>query len=136
MARCLPNRTTYIVLMDGLCKRGMAVDALKMFDEMLERRIVPNVKVYTMIVLSLCNAGRIEDAGRLLCSMKENVWPPDEVTYFQCRYISPNRKGMLRSPNVIRTGGMKRSTVIHLELTRDNWRADQAPATLAPTLPR
>ncbi|WOL13573.1 hypothetical protein Cni_G22343 [Canna indica] len=78
---CRPNRSTFCILMVGLCNARMSEDALALFDEMLQRGISPNTMIYTVSLSSLCKANRLHDAISLLESMKQNNKKPDSVTY-------------------------------------------------------
>ncbi|RVX09570.1 Pentatricopeptide repeat-containing protein [Vitis vinifera] len=75
-----PNRATFVILLNGLCKNGKTDDALKMFDEMTQKGIPPNTMIYTIILSGLCQAKRTDDVHRLLNTMKVSGCCPDSIT--------------------------------------------------------
>ncbi|GAV79916.1 PPR domain-containing protein/PPR_1 domain-containing protein/PPR_2 domain-containing protein [Cephalotus follicularis] len=80
-ANCLPNCSTFCILIDGLCKVGKTKYALELFDEMTSRGILPNRITYTIIASGLCQAKRADDALRLFNKMRAVGCSPDCIAY-------------------------------------------------------
>ncbi|KAK1272591.1 Pentatricopeptide repeat-containing protein [Acorus gramineus] len=78
-SNCRPNRSTYNILINGLCKLRNVEDALTMFEEMLKMRICPDKVTYTIVVAGLCRAHRIDDANSLVLRMQLNGCEPDSI---------------------------------------------------------
>ena len=54
---CLPDVFSYTIVVDGLCKDGLDLDALDLFSKMKRRGIVLDVVIYTTLIHGLCTIG-------------------------------------------------------------------------------
>ncbi|KAK9131337.1 hypothetical protein Sjap_011824 [Stephania japonica] len=75
-----PNVLTYTLMIRGLCKVGLVLDAKKVFDEMSCR---PSLVTYNVVVDGLCKKGFMESAREVLGRMVEvgGDCLPDTVTF-------------------------------------------------------
>ena len=53
---------TYAVLLDGLCKNGQVVEAIKVFLEMEDKTLCNDIVVYSILIDGLCNVGNLKVA--------------------------------------------------------------------------
>ncbi|KAL4187733.1 hypothetical protein AMTRI_Chr09g40480 [Amborella trichopoda] len=72
---------TYNILIRGLCYEGRIEDAIKLFEEMREKKLGPDKFSYNAILRGLSRAGRKEEAENLLRKMIESGVLPDQITY-------------------------------------------------------
>lgn len=56
----VPNEVTYTTLINGYCKDRNIVEAMKFFDEMLQKECVPNEVTYHALITGLCKARTIQ----------------------------------------------------------------------------
>ncbi|KAM7522686.1 hypothetical protein LguiA_012588 [Lonicera macranthoides] len=63
--------------LDAVMQTERSVDAISLFDEMIEKGIYPNVVTYSSLIQGFCNVGQLEEATRLLREMLEKKVSPD-----------------------------------------------------------
>lgn len=76
-----PNAFTYNVLISGLWKERRGMDAVKLFDKMLERRIAPTQVTFNTMVDGYCKAGNLDAAFGLRDQMLNAGFKPNMITY-------------------------------------------------------
>ncbi|KAK4359450.1 hypothetical protein RND71_021679 [Anisodus tanguticus] len=72
---------SYSIMVRGWGELGEVVEALKLFDEMLERGFSVDVLAYNSILESFCNAGKMDEAYKLFMKMRSVGPKPDAFTY-------------------------------------------------------
>lgn len=80
---CVPNVVVYSGLIDGACRCGDLVAAMRLLDEMeskLEDGCAPNVVTYTCLIKCLCENNRVEEALVILDRMGRLGCRPNRVT--------------------------------------------------------
>ncbi|KAL6959881.1 hypothetical protein U1Q18_040030 [Sarracenia purpurea var. burkii] len=65
-----PDEVTYTSLMNGMCREGNALRALKLLEEMEEKGCTPNSCTYNTLLHGLCKAKLLERAFELYGVMK------------------------------------------------------------------
>eukprot|EP01018_Ginkgo_biloba_P037287 Gb_00455 [translate_table: standard] len=65
------NALSYTIVIDALCRENKIEQALKLFDEMKDKRWAPDVAVYKCMIIGLGNAKRLDEAYQMLEGMKE-----------------------------------------------------------------
>jgi pentatricopeptide repeat protein len=77
----VPNAKTYSILVRGWGDIGESKEALKLFDEMLERKCNVDVLAYNSLLEALCKGGDVDEAYRMFREMPSNGVEPDACTY-------------------------------------------------------
>ncbi|XP_077209815.1 uncharacterized protein LOC143845384 [Tasmannia lanceolata] len=72
---------TYSILMKGWGDCGNSLEAMKLFDEMLERDCTIDVVAYNTLLTSLCQGGKSDEAYKLFREMKSRGLEPNACTY-------------------------------------------------------
>ncbi|KAF6146725.1 hypothetical protein GIB67_009011 [Kingdonia uniflora] len=76
-----PNMVTFRSLMNGLCKGGCSLQALKLREKMVGKRFSANTIIYNNLVSGLCKEGKVLDVVQILGRMKLQGLKPDGVLY-------------------------------------------------------
>ncbi|KAF2287919.1 hypothetical protein GH714_003219 [Hevea brasiliensis] len=77
---CLPV-VTFTSLIDGYCRTGQVLLALKMWDTMKVRNLFPNVYTYAILINSLCKVNRLHEARDFLRQLKCSKVVPKPFLY-------------------------------------------------------
>ncbi|XP_078428284.1 pentatricopeptide repeat-containing protein At2g27800, mitochondrial-like [Wolffia australiana] len=79
--RCLPDGTTYGLLVHGLCAQGRTVNAKELFLEMKSKGFVPCGKVFNSLASALAMAGELDGAVEVLWEMEFSRRRGDFITF-------------------------------------------------------
>ena len=71
----------YNIIIDGLGKDRLVIEASNLFSKMIAQGISPNVVTYNCLILGLCYVSQLEEAAWLLNDMVLNNINPDPYTY-------------------------------------------------------
>ncbi|XP_061342341.1 pentatricopeptide repeat-containing protein At4g38150-like [Gastrolobium bilobum] len=74
----IPNA---VAMLDGLCKDGLAQEALKLFGLMREKGTIPEVVIYTAVVEGYTKAHKADDAKRIFRKMQSSGISPNAFSY-------------------------------------------------------
>ncbi|KAK9115540.1 hypothetical protein Sjap_014487 [Stephania japonica] len=75
-----PNTTSFVILIDGLCKYGKLDVALSLFDEMIQKGYKGTVLLYNNLIHELCGLDRLEEAYELQREMRQAGHEPTQFT--------------------------------------------------------
>ncbi|PKI60583.1 hypothetical protein CRG98_019059 [Punica granatum] len=75
---CRVNVVAYSTVVDGLCKEGKSLEALKLFNRMVDRGVEPNI---VTLIHAMCSAGQWEDVEVLLAGMNQRDVRPYVLTF-------------------------------------------------------
>uniref|UniRef100_A0A2C9UPL7 Pentacotripeptide-repeat region of PRORP domain-containing protein n=1 Tax=Manihot esculenta TaxID=3983 RepID=A0A2C9UPL7_MANES len=76
-----PDRISFSILLDGLCKQGNLDEALALFKAMEKSRLKPNHVTYTILIDGLCRVGNLNDAKKFFSRLLEKGVQPNVYTY-------------------------------------------------------
>uniref|UniRef100_A0A2C9W657 Pentacotripeptide-repeat region of PRORP domain-containing protein n=1 Tax=Manihot esculenta TaxID=3983 RepID=A0A2C9W657_MANES len=88
-----PDRITFSILLDGLCKQGDLDDALTLFNVMEKSRLKPDhviynilinepdVDTYSTIIKGFCNEGLLDEAYKTFRGVEDGGCLPDGCCY-------------------------------------------------------
>ncbi|KAK9276307.1 hypothetical protein L1049_005838 [Liquidambar formosana] len=81
--RCLKRKdlVAYTAMILGCGINGRAVDAIKLFEEMLDAQICPNLVTFTGLLTAYNHAGLVEEGYQCFNSMKERGFMPSADHY-------------------------------------------------------
>ncbi|XP_062224157.1 pentatricopeptide repeat-containing protein At2g17140-like [Phragmites australis] len=79
--RCLPDRITYSILINALCKEGRFDEAKKKLLEMIVKDISPDSVVYDTFIHGYCKHGKTSLAIKVLRDMEKKGCNPSTRTY-------------------------------------------------------
>ncbi|KAH7516008.1 hypothetical protein FEM48_Zijuj10G0089400 [Ziziphus jujuba var. spinosa] len=75
-----PDKLTYSVIIDALCKEENIMEALKLRDEMLKKGIPLNLGTYESLIQALCDKEEFLEALKLLNEMGYGGFKPSLAT--------------------------------------------------------
>ncbi|XP_057988957.1 pentatricopeptide repeat-containing protein At1g62930, chloroplastic-like [Hevea brasiliensis] len=76
-----PDKVTFSIILDGLCKQGYLDEALTLFKAMEKSRLKPDCVSFTILIDGMCKAGRLNDAKELFFRHFEKGLQPNVYTY-------------------------------------------------------
>nr|XP_023895101.1 putative pentatricopeptide repeat-containing protein At3g16710, mitochondrial [Quercus suber] len=77
----LPDPQTYAALLDGLCKNGQVVEAIKVFLEMEDKTLGNDIVIYNILIDGLCHVGNLKVSRELFYSLLAKGLQPNVRTY-------------------------------------------------------
>ncbi|KAK6116794.1 hypothetical protein DH2020_049424 [Rehmannia glutinosa] len=63
---CKPNLVTYTTMIKGFVEKGMAMEALRVFNRMDDFGVKPNKVTFTAMLDGLCKEGHVEEACKII----------------------------------------------------------------------
>ncbi|KAF4359378.1 hypothetical protein F8388_009832 [Cannabis sativa] len=83
---CVPDKETYDILIDGLCREGKFIEANRVLEEMLIKSYWPCVDTFNIVIRGLCSVSRQYESVMLL----EEMINQDGHEY-KCRTVHHDR---------------------------------------------